>query len=575
MMSFTCTACLLITSLGQVQGSSPESAILLDDYAPCGLTTLYLVSRIRQEPASWQQVKQALGRAGPGGELNFADMVTAAQTIGLNPIALESGREALENLPMPAIVQVHDSRFPDELPHFLVLLRAESDGVWLLDAPLPAYFLPEERFQQSWTGKVMVFAEDEGEASRIRGIAQTPQLIGSATWILLVGGVLLIGYMIIKWLRRRGPSIISQLVPTAQRLCGQKQGSSPNYLVVGTLSVLFLVGGGFAAILVRHSSKHLGPECAFADSVLELGELKPGGQKVRVSIENKGGKPLDIAEIQSSCSCAVAKHPTSIPPHDSANIDVELNVPPGPGDAYLTVMSNDPRGPKHVSLRWHGKTEPFLNPRWIAESGVRLDQPYERTVYLLYPGGKSALQPQLEAFECANKYIELQPGRNDPLATKLATSGLLTKILGQLELHLNVKPPSAPGVLQTVCLLKIKYGEAHLSVRLPILLAFSGGQLSPSATAVTFSAANRQELLSQVRTISISDEMAGSDLELSGVPDWLSCKVERKTHHGQIIHLQLLKAPAVGLTQQTLVSARKNGSRATIRLRLNVLTPGL
>jgi len=244
----------------------------------------------------------------------------------------------------------------------------------------------------------------------------------------------------------------------------------------------------------------------------------------------------------------------------------------GPGSAFLTVISNDPGGAKHVFLQWHGKTEPFLNPRWIAESGVRLDKPYERTVHLLYPGGKSALLPQLESYECPDACVEMRTGRNDPLATKLAASGLLTKIQGQMEIHLRVKPPPFPSVLQTACLLKIKYGEGRLSVRLPILLSFSGGQLSPSATAVTFCAANEQELLSQVRTIAITDQLADNDLEVADVPDWLSCEVERKTEHDHLIRFKL-KAPGDGLAQQTLWIARKNRERAAIRLQVNVLTP--
>jgi hypothetical protein len=513
-----------------------------------------------------------MGQPGPDGELNFAEMAGAAERVGLHPVALEAGRAAFDDLPMPAIVQVHDSRFPDELPHFLVLLRPESDGMWLLDAPFPAYFLPEDRFKQSWTGKIMIFAESQAEADRIKETSNRYDVVMWAASVLLVVGLLPIGYITIKWVKRIGPNMARGLAVMIKVLGGRGQPGWSR-IHVGTLIVFFFLGGGLAAVLVRQHARSLPPECIFDEPVIDLGELKRGGQKALVSMQNQGDELLQIAEIQSSCSCAIVNHPTTISPHDSALIDVELNVGPGPGGAHLTVLSNDPTGAKHVSLRWHGKTVPFLNPRWIADSEARLDRPYERTIYLLYPGGKSALRPKLEGFECPNASIEIRAGRDDPLATRFATSGLLTKILGQVELHLRIKPTSVPSIVRTVCLLNIKYGEDHLKIRLPILLTFSGGQLSSSASAVTFSAANQKELISQVRTVTVTDQDPNGELEVGDVPRWLSCNIERKNDREHVIQVKLLKAPETALAQQSLIITRKNKPNTSIPLKVNVLVP--
>src|SRR5260370_38539124 len=49
----------LMMLVGQGEVDTPESAVVLEDYAPCGLTGLYLVCRIRDVPASWPHVKPA------------------------------------------------------------------------------------------------------------------------------------------------------------------------------------------------------------------------------------------------------------------------------------------------------------------------------------------------------------------------------------------------------------------------------------------------------------------------------------------------------------------------------------
>ena len=240
MMSHLWTAVLVMTLPGQAPAVAHEGAIQLDDYAPCGLTTLYLVCKIRGNSATWGEVKQAMGQPGPDGELNFAEMAGAAERVGLHPVALEAGRAAFDDLPMPAIVQVHDSRFPDELPHFLVLLRPESDGMWLLDAPFPAYFLPEDRFKQSWTGKIMIFAESQAEADRIKETSNRYDVVMWAASVLLVVGLLPIGYITIKWVKRIGPNMARGLAVLSPSLNAGVGEVGPSKNVIERLVVPFI-----------------------------------------------------------------------------------------------------------------------------------------------------------------------------------------------------------------------------------------------------------------------------------------------------------------------------------------------
>ena len=79
--------------------------------------------QLQEKAVSWEEVKERVGPPSSEGELNFANLASAASQLGLHPVGLDADRAALHDLPMPAIVQVHDPKYPDELPHFLVLLR--------------------------------------------------------------------------------------------------------------------------------------------------------------------------------------------------------------------------------------------------------------------------------------------------------------------------------------------------------------------------------------------------------------------------------------------------------------------
>src|SRR5262249_32139750 len=156
--------------------------------------------------------------------------------------------------------------------------------------------------------------------------------------------------------------------------------------------------------------------------------------------------------------------------------------------------------------------KPQLVPYKIDVQAVPMGQPYERTVRLVYPGGKSALVPRLERCECESALVEVRPGNNDPLAVRFARSGLLTQILGEQELHVKVRPPDVPGLFTSKCTLHLKYGETVMTLTLPISLSFQSGKLRPEVNAVVFSAASMDDLKGQERLICIAHDSPAGDL---------------------------------------------------------------
>lgn len=546
-----------------------DKAVVLEDYTPCGLTSLYLVCQLREVPVTWERVKDLVGAPGPGGDLSFADLAAAATRLGMHPVGIEAGRSTLDDMPMPAVVQVRDRRHPEEPSHFLVLLRTEADGVWLLDAPYPAYFLPDSRFRNAWTGNVLLFAHDEAEARQIRELARRQE---ATNWIVWAGvaalALVLPVWFAVKPMRSRWRAAEAATIRVrfwnGLRRPRLRTAAACVLLLTAALGVFFVVR------LVNGAP----PQCELDEPVLELGELSLGPHTIQVPVRNGGGQALRISEIASTCSCAVVKAPTLIEPGQTATLQVELRVSPGPRSAELRVKTNDAAGTKHVTINWHGKVRPILIPRWIASSHAAADQIYEKTVRLIYPGGKSAIVPRLERVESEGAFVEVSEGKNDPGALKFASAGLLTNILGELELKVRVKPPEVPGTVRALARVFLVYGKSTEVLDLPISINFFGGRLTPDASAVTFVATQDSSLFSQERLVRVRGAWAKDEVEVSGVPAWLSCHVDQDVGEECVLRLKMTGPTPASFFQHELGIGSRKDPAAKMPLRVTVLAPG-
>ncbi len=544
-----------------------NEAVALDDYGPCGLTSLFIVCKVRHVPVAWEELKQLVGPLAPDGSHSFADLSRAATAVGLHPVGLEASRAALHDLPMPAIVQVHDPRHPDEPAHLLVLLRPASDGVYLIDPPYAAYFLPDSRFAGTWTGNVLVFARDEEEAARIRAAAMGHQAMrwGLVAW--LVGGLAL-GIVLTRrwWLR-----VCAGCIEHARTGSAALASRIPRSAFIGTAcgACIALASAGAYVWWWNGPGRTVPPSCVFDKPVHELGELVPGEGKYRVTITNEGTSPLHIAGVTSTCACASVKTPQVVEPGQTRIMEVSLNIAPGPQNARLRVDSNDPEGPKTVMLSWHGKAEPTLVPYRIEAQRVRADQAYERTVKLVYPGGKSARVPTLERWESDCPLVEVRAGRNDPQAMRLAVSGLMTRILGEQDLQVTVRPPATPGPVRSACKLFFKYGHSTVSLTLPISVQFVSAEIAPEVTSVVFSALHSDELAGHERVVRVADRH-GAELIVENAPAWLSCRLSREEDGSAFLHLKIIQRPAESMVQSTLQIVRRQEPDIRTPLRVTV-----
>jgi hypothetical protein len=537
------------------EAAAKEPHVFLEDYAPCGVVSLYLVCRMREIPVTWEKLKELVGQPGPDGSHSFEQLSRAATQLGLHPVILHMNREGLSRIPMPLIAQVHNPYRPDLPPHLLVLLKATADGVILLDAPFSPNFLPDSRFREFWTGNVLVFAPDREYAQSLRTAAHTQTGLYTALWAWGgVGGSLL--FLAIA--ASQGRSILSRLRRSKR-------------LLFASFLLLLLPASVWGIIKFTAKTR---PHCVFDMPVINLGELAPGEHSVRVSLANPGDEPLHISAIKSSCTCAVVKPPETIGGRQQATIEVKIHVSPGPRGALLEIHSNDPDGPKTVAISWHGTTKPFLVPARIQSLPVPFDRDYERIVHVVYPGGRKALIPQFERFECDSPLVDVRPGRNDPTARKYGRSGLLTDVQGELDLHLRVRTPSKPQLLQTECKFFFKYGKSVVPITFYIHIPFTTGPLAPDAESITFAAARPEELKGQTRLVHVSVRDGKSDVLVRQVPDWLECKIVSREGNKVLLSLKIKDRPPKPFVSANLHLAQSSGDPTIVPLPIRVFAAG-
>ncbi|MFO0842731.1 MAG: cysteine peptidase family C39 domain-containing protein [Gemmataceae bacterium] len=534
-----------------------------DDFDPCGLTSFFLSCRLMGIPLEWERAKELIGPTAEDGTHSFEDIARAARDVGLHPVGLHARLEALSDLPMPAIVHVRDPRRPGHPPHLLVFLRRSAEGVILLDPPMPAYILPEADFANVWSGNVLVFARDAEEAEALLwpGRVHLAKQITAAVALLL--GLLTALTLLPRWIRTR-------------RLA---RGTTPVGVGASHQWSRFLIGAAAATLLAAVSvaafwfwpRSPAGPRLVVDNVEIPLGELAPGEAKAEVVLRNVGDAPLTISAVRSTCTCASAAPPGVINPASSAAIAVTLNVNPGPQHARLVIESEDPGGPQTVFLSWHGKSRPTLDPVYIGAERVPADRPFERTVKLIYPAGPGALAPRLEKVECDSPFVELHAGRLDPASLQRGVISPGRRQLGELELLLHVKAPSASSRVESMCRLTVAVGSQRHQMRLPVSITFLGGEVMPELGGLVFSAPSASKLVGLERTLKVSSRSGRGDVEVTNLPPWLTCG-ERKG--GEPLLFRVTKPPSGASGEHTVFLRLKGEPATSVPVKVHWVSPG-
>lgn len=549
-----------------------DDLVSWDDYVPCALTTTYLVCKIREIPVDWNQLRTLLGPMDENGTHSFNDICRAAKQLGLTPIPLEVDKLTLHDLPMPVIAQIRVSTAPSSKTHFLLILRRESDGVMVLDPPLQARFLPDNHFKHFWTGRVLVFARDEVEANHIRNKAQTWHPSRLLFWLWISGGIaLLSGALGSRLFTRTRTLHASAATPFFHNLVNVL---FTRRAVLGASALVVAAVSGFLALNYVGFGTQAQAICVFSEPETDLGELTLGEHTINVLIDNPGKAPLLIDKVESNCSCAVTDFPTEIGPGSSAAMQVKIGVSPGPRVVRLLVSTNDPEGPKNVVLSWRGKIVPLLIPRFIDSASVRSDRPFERMLHVVYPGGKKAIQPHLKSFACDSDRVHLREGANNAEATKAVVSRILTKVIGQLDLHVTVQPPAQAGLFRATCKFTLAHGDMSTDYEVPICIPFVSSPLQTDVPGIVFSGDSLNEIKGYERTFRVTDYQPDQGaLAIRELPNWLSCEEQPAEGDTHVFRLRVVSLPSKRRIIHTLRIARQGDSHNGTTFPVHVFVP--
>jgi hypothetical protein len=137
---------------------------------------------------------------------------------------------------------------------------------------------------------------------------------------------------------------------------------------IAVLCLLLVTAGGWWIISALVGRSDVGssvadpaaPAIYVADLVLDLGDVAlDDGDIMPVSFryENRGGAPLTISEVVTTCSCTSASASRRVtPPGEFGEINVQVKRSTlGRGSAMLLVYSNDPQTRKlELKCQWNG-----------------------------------------------------------------------------------------------------------------------------------------------------------------------------------------------------------------------------
>jgi ATP-binding cassette, subfamily B, bacterial len=125
----------------------------------CGAASLAMVLAYHGHHAPLSEVRQACGIARDGSTAK--NLVTAAETYGLEPSAMRLEPSDLEDLEGPAILHW-------EMNHFVVLERWTPTGSVIVDPGVGRRHIAPEAFNESFTGICIAFEPDENFVERSR-----------------------------------------------------------------------------------------------------------------------------------------------------------------------------------------------------------------------------------------------------------------------------------------------------------------------------------------------------------------------------------------------------------------------
>ena len=328
---------------------------------------------------------ERLGVAPPGGHA-LADLAAAVEAAGGHALAVETTADNLRARQAAGDKFACVAHFDGD--HWALLGGFEENGQAQVIDPPTSYDLPPETLARRWDGKALLLSRN----------ALTPEadLPGPFPWLAAglaaAGGALLLAVGGLWWSRREpagkrvytGPvSAAAVLLAAALPGCGGRADDAEPAPAAPPRAVFETVNQDAGTIPVR------------ADGA--------GGHTFAFPLTNRGGAPLRVLGVSTSCGCTDAGATAEVlaPGETAEGRAVVSSTRPERKDARVVVRTNDPAAPDTVlSVRWNAVAPRSADPPELDLGFVRPGQTVERTVRLrrhAVAGGEAGTPGELTA----------------------------------------------------------------------------------------------------------------------------------------------------------------------------------
>jgi len=125
-------------------------AIHQHDASDCGPAVLAMVAAYYKKRVSIARIREAAGTDRRG--TNLAGLSSAAERLGFEARAVRASREAIEQIPLPAVAHWREAN----RNHFVVLYEASPKRVTIGDPASGLRHLTPEEFHKNWTGVLLL-----------------------------------------------------------------------------------------------------------------------------------------------------------------------------------------------------------------------------------------------------------------------------------------------------------------------------------------------------------------------------------------------------------------------------------
>jgi hypothetical protein len=454
------------------------------DYTSCAVSCYYAVACIHHVDVPFGKVRSDFGSPASDGTHSFADIARIAKTNDLFAIGLQTDWNGLQQLPLPAILQV-SPQIPGQPAHLVVLLNIEKDVLTILDTPHKPFAISWSKFQSMWTGNVLTFVRNQQQVEYLQA-----QIVKSNWWHPV--GLILLGF-----------SVVSGIMYSSRR-------KYLLILLVATLLVL-LVG------LLIYSFWPSPAQFICPTPVMELGLLDEGEHLVNIPIYNSGQKTLFIDEVSSSCTCAITEAPQQIAGRSETIIKTKLSVKPGNGRAVLNIANNGISGLQQILLVWSCRGQPTLIPRKIISKHCLSDGSFEQVLFVNLPGNSSNNKIQ------AVNLISHPMSATVELAANAVVKNTIIDPLGLAKneniILVRIPAPKMPQKIIGNLDFTLAFAERSFNLSLPYEVDFFA-RVRPEVGSILVSS-------KQSRSIRILDKRIDDKISIQDCPDWLSCKITR------------------------------------------------